>query len=194
MSDAASCIAKPLGDDEVRVFTIDTGDSATVRDAARRILSALAGIPLDEVEIVTTAKGKPLLRNDDTIHFSISHSRDAAMIAITRVAPVGVDIELKRAVPNAELILRRFFPHEDATAILADADRDVRFMEAWTRAEARVKARGATVWESAMQYPVTIARGLDAPDGFVASVAIAVASSAWTPSQHNISVADVVAL
>jgi 4'-phosphopantetheinyl transferase len=172
------------------VYTLDSGDSATVRDAARRILARQLGVSPSMVELYVTPKGKPLLRNDEALHFSISHSRDVSMIAVTRVAAVGVDIEQLRAVPNAAAILKRFFTHEEISAILTDDQRDLRFIEAWTRAESRVKVRGASVWEAATPDPSTTVRLIAAPDGFAA--AVAVASETWTISQHNISVADIV--
>lgn len=190
MSNSAASIVQPLAQDEVRIFTLDTGDSAAVREFTRRVLAGLTGVALDDIEIYPAAKGKPLLRNDPGLHFSISHARDVAMVAVSRVAPVGIDIEQLRSVPNAETILRRFFTHEDISAILGDERRDLRFIEAWTRAEARVKVRGASVWEAAIPDPNTTVRQIQAPDGFAA--AIAVASTTWSISQSNISTADVV--
>jgi len=191
LREQVASIAQPLAPDEVRIFTLDTGESAAVREFARRVLSALTGIALDEIEIYAAAKGKPLLRNDPGLHFSISHARDVAMVAVSRVAPVGVDIEQMRSVPNAETILSRFFTHEDVSAILTDDRRDLRFIEAWTRSEARVKVRGASVWEAATPDPDTTVLQIEAPDGFAA--AIAVASTTWFISQYNISTVDVVA-
>lgn len=185
MSNSVQDIAQPLSADEVRVYTLGTGDSVTVRNAARQILGPLLGIAASEVELFDAPKGKPLLRNDSGFHFSISHSRDVSMIALTRVAPIGVDIEQLRAVPNAEAILRRFFTDQEIGTILSDDNRDLRFIEAWTRAEARVKVRGASVWEAATPDPTTTVRQLHAPDGFAA--AVAVASPTWTILQYTIS-------
>jgi phosphopantetheinyl transferase len=181
-----------LGSAEVRILTLDSGDSATVRDATRRILSQISGIAFEDIDMYDAPGGKPLLRNDDSLQFSISHSHEVAMVAVTRVAPVGVDVELIRAVPNAEMIMRRFFTPEDAAIIRADDDSDLRFAEAWTRAEARVKVRGASVWQAAKADPSTTVRQLSAPSGFAA--AIAVASATWIVSQHNIVIADIVAM
>jgi 4'-phosphopantetheinyl transferase len=183
---------RPLGGDEVRVLTLDSGDSATVRDATRRILAALIGTPVGQIELYDAPKGKPLLRNDPALHFSISHSHGVSMIAVTRVAPVGVDIEKLRAVPNAESILRRFFTRQEIETILTDDNRDLRFIEAWTRSEARVKVRGASVWEAATPDPDATVRALHAPDGFAASVAVA--DPAWTITQYTVPVADIVAI
>jgi 4'-phosphopantetheinyl transferase len=108
------------------------------------------------------------------------------------VAPVGVDIEKLRAVPNAESILRRFFTRQEIETILTDDNRDLRFIEAWTRSEARVKVRGASVWEAATPDPDATVRALHAPDGFAASVAVA--DPAWTITQYTVPVADIVAI
>ena len=187
MSDPRRLI-EPLMPDEVRVYTLDSGDRATVRAVARRMLASLLGIEPDAVELHDTPKGKPLVANDTHLHLSISHSHDVSMIALTRVAAVGVDIEQQRVVPNAEAILRRFFTHEDIDTILSDDNRHLRFVEAWTRAEARVKVRGASVWEAATPDANSTVRQLLAPDGFAA--AVAVASPTWTVHQHDISTMD----
>lgn len=189
MSDHTRHLVQPLALDEARIYTLDSGDSATVREVTRRVLASLIGISASDIDLFETSKGKPLLRNNPELHFSIAHSRDVSMIAITRVAPIGVDIEQLRAVPNAEAILRRFFTHEEIGTILTDDNRDLRFIQAWTRAEARVKVRGASVWEAATPDPTTTVRQLDAPDGFAA--AVAVASPIWTIMQHVIATADI---
>ncbi|MDQ2891028.1 MAG: 4'-phosphopantetheinyl transferase superfamily protein [Gemmatimonadota bacterium] len=180
-----------LAANEVRVYTLDSGESSAVRDTARSIIGALLHVPASRIELFATAKGKPLLRNDSALHFSISHSRDVSMIALTRVAPVGVDIEKIRAVPNAEAILRRFFGENEIAEVLSDDRRDFRFIEAWTRAEARVKVRGASMWEAATPDASTTVRQLIAPDGFVA--AIAVAANSWHATQHDLSITRCVA-
>jgi phosphopantetheinyl transferase len=191
LSDSLRSATQSLDSGEVRILTLDNGDSETVRDAARRLLAIELGIAVDETELFNAPKGKPLLRNDPALHFSISHSHDVSMIAITRVAPVGVDIEQLRAVPHAEAILRRFFTQEDISTILTDDNRDLRFVQAWTGAEARVKVRGGSVWEVATPDPDTTVRELIAPAGFAAS--IAVASPDWTASQYNILLSELVA-
>lgn len=190
MSDPSPIVVPLLVAGEVRIYMLDSGDSVVIRESTRRILASMLSIQTGDVELFYTPKGKPLLRNDPGLHFSISHSRDVSMIAVTRVAPVGVDIEQLRAVPNAEAILRRFFTHEEIGTILGDDNRDLRFIEAWTRAEARVKVRGASVWEAATSDPNTTVRQIIAPDGFAA--AVGVADPDWTTSQYNISVAHLV--
>ena len=65
-----------------------------------------------------TEKGKPFLLDRPDIHFSISHTKNAILVAISD-APIGVDIEAFRS-PSAALIARTMNPTEQA-AIAASA-------------------------------------------------------------------------
>lgn len=162
---------EPLADGEVRIYTLDGGRDIE-RPLRPRILAASLGIDVSALEIVTGPQGKPLLMNDPTLYFSVSHSDAVSMIALTRVAPVGVDVERIRSVPAAERILMRFFPSEDVAAIWSSGDRESRFVRAWTRAEAIVKVRGASMWEAATPDPSVTVKEVVAPDGYAASVAV----------------------
>jgi len=166
-------LESPLGADEVRVFVLATGDRDRVRAETRAILGALIHVASDAIVFDIGPQGKPTLRNDPSLFFSTSHSDTVSMIAVTRVADIGVDVERCRAVPRAETILRRFFAHDDVESILSDDRRDFRFAQAWTGAEATVKVRGASVWEAATPDPRVEVRALPAPEGYAASVAVA---------------------
>lgn len=170
------------------VVTLDEADSARVREATRAILASLLGVDRHQIVLDVGSKGKPRLRNDPSLHFSISHSRTVSMVAFTRVAPVGIDVEIIRAVPRADLILKRFFSDDQVAEILSDDNRDLRFVEAWTRSEATVKVRGASIWEAATPDPSVTVRPLSAPDGFAA--AIAVAAPEWSVKQIERRLAD----
>ena len=187
MSDALARARDPLAPDEVRVYLLDNGESETVRDATRRLLALQLHCPLDSIELGIEGKGKPYLVTDPALCFSISHSHDVSMVALTRVAPIGVDVERVRVVPHAEMILRRFFSPDQIAQILSDDNRDFRFVEAWTRAEATVKVRGASVWEVATPDPFVTVRSIPAPDGFAA--AVAVRSEHWRTTGVSLSVA-----
>ena len=65
-----------------------------------------------------TEKGKPFLLDRPDIHFSISHTKNAILVAISD-APIGVDIEAFRS-PSAALIARTMNATEQA-AIAATA-------------------------------------------------------------------------
>lgn len=173
---------KPLTPGEVRIYTIHA-DREHARTVRPLILAQCAGIAVDAVEIARGEKGKPTLVNDPSLHFSVSHTGNVSMLALTRVAPIGVDIERIRPVPYAEQILQRFFPAEDIAEILSSDHKEFRFVRAWTRAEATVKVRGASVWEAATPDPSTVVREIAAPDGYAA--AVAVAASEWHVVQET---------
>ena len=176
-----------LAPDEVRVWTIDAGERERVRAIARILLAPQLGVEPERVDIMRTAMGKPYIANDPALHYSVSHSREHAMIALTRVAPVGVDLERVRAVAHAEQILARFFPQHQIDAILSDDRRDLRFVQSWTEAEARVKARGAGMWRVATPDERAVLQPLRAPDGFAASVAVL--ASGWRVTQYELATA-----
>ena len=97
-----------------------------------------------------TEKGKPFLLDRPDIHFSISHTKNAILVAIAD-APIGVDIEAFRS-PSAALIARTMNATEQA-AIAASAaatleppaTREARFSAIWTRKEAVLKLRGTGI-------------------------------------------------
>ena len=66
-----------------------------------------------------TAQGKPFLLARPDIHFSISHTKNAILVAISD-APIGVDIEAFRS-PSAALIARTMNATEQAAIATAAA-------------------------------------------------------------------------
>jgi len=166
-----------LGEREVRVYRLETGDREQVRSATRYILAQLAGVRIALIAFDYGPKGKPYCRTDAALHFSVSHAESVSLIAVTRVADVGVDIEAVRDVPRASAIARRFFPPEQLDAIFQGHNSHERFARAWTAAEATVKVRGASIWEAGTPDPSVTVCDVTAPDGYVATVAVA--SEAW---------------
>lgn len=172
MSDAPAA-PDALAPDEVRVYTIDTGDRDRVRALTRDILARLVASDPGALVIDQGAKGKPTLRDHPGVHFSVSHTHDVALVAVTRVAPIGVDVERIRPVPHAAAVLRRILGEAEAGAVMAADDGESRFMRAWTRAEATVKARGASIWEAATPDPGVTVATLALPGRYAAAVAVA---------------------
>ena len=91
--------------------------------------------------------GKPVLDSKVSgvdLHFNLSRSCDLAIVAVTDIGPVGVDVEFERSIPDWASVASRFFsPHEQAQ--LADVDAGQRqhaFYYCWTRKEAVIKATG----------------------------------------------------
>ena len=98
-----------------------------------------------------TAQGKPFLLVRPDIHFSISHTKNAILVAISD-APIGVDIEAFRS-PSAALIARTMNATEQAAIATADGlnihrtngTPEALFSAIWTRKEAVLKLRGTGI-------------------------------------------------
>jgi 4'-phosphopantetheinyl transferase len=90
--------------------------------------------------------GKPRLVDGEGLHFSVSHSADLVAVAVTRVGPVGVDIEQVAPWHEADLdevAELTLAPVERAVlARQRTADKALAFTTYWTRKEAAVKAVG----------------------------------------------------
>lgn len=99
-----------------------------------------------------TAQGKPFLLARPDIHFSISHTKNAILVAISD-APIGVDIEAFRS-PSAALIARTMNATEQAAIATAATPSglleppgtpEALFSAIWTRKEAVLKLRGTGI-------------------------------------------------
>jgi len=117
------------------------------RAAMRQILGAYAGIPAKELSFAYGAKGKPHLSGDaekSAIQFNLSHSQDAAILAVTRGLTVGIDIEWINPEFATEEIATRFFAQGEVECLqtLPVAERADGFFACWTRKEAYIKALG----------------------------------------------------
>jgi len=132
------------------VFPRDGARFVAAHAALRQLLAAQTGIPAARLEFVEGDTGKPALtgpagaEGSEVLHFNLSHSQGLALVAVSRGAEVGVDVELERAMPDAmELAGRCFSPQETADLRAAPpAARDRAFLVGWTRKEACIKALG----------------------------------------------------
>ena len=86
----------------------------------------------DLPEIRTASLGKPFFPDHPEVHFNLSHTAGAVLVALSD-RPVGADIE--RIRPVSQRAMRR----------LADAATERAFFESWVRREALAKRSGAGV-------------------------------------------------
>jgi 4'-phosphopantetheinyl transferase len=108
-----------------------------------RLLSAYLRRDVDAAEIQAGDYGKPALTSGG-LHFNLSHSGSAAVVALAHGVEVGVDLESPgRPRPHAELA-RRYFCEREAQAVedAADASRETVFLRLWTAKESVLKALG----------------------------------------------------
>ena len=98
------------------------------------------GMEYEIEDIVAQENGKPLL---DNVHFSISHSANQVVCAITQAGPIGIDIEVKKDIKLTHF--SEFFTPEEWTDISNSIDIYDRFYWYWTRKESIIKANGVTL-------------------------------------------------
>jgi 4'-phosphopantetheinyl transferase len=112
------------------------------RAQLRRILASVIHVSPQDVPIVLTPLGKPVLSPPfDGLHFSLSHCEDLALIALCTDGAIGVDVE--PAARAADLSgCEQTFCHPDEIAELPAESRCQRLMEIWTAKEALLKAMG----------------------------------------------------
>ncbi|MDE3128935.1 MAG: 4'-phosphopantetheinyl transferase superfamily protein [Gemmatimonadota bacterium] len=116
----------------------------------RGILAKYLGQPAPDITIRRSPRGKPQVvpRDGETpLHFSVSHSGDHMLVAITRTDDVGVDLERMTRLADVERIAARFFSRGEYDGLLGlpREQRADAFFRAWVRKEAVVKALGTGI-------------------------------------------------
>lgn len=98
-----------------------------------------------DVRLRTAEHGKPELAEQRGLHFNLSHTDGATVIAVTRAGRVGVDVErIRENLEPLELGARFFSPKEsDWLRSQPDSQRFAAFFACWTAKEAYVKACGS---------------------------------------------------
>ncbi len=157
------CVALDVGDAlfEERTAVLDDNERARARrfkrplDARRwsfaramlrHLLSQCVSLSADTLRFDYEGNGKPRLAGaHPPVHFNLSHADAMAMIGVTSLAPIGVDIERLRAIPDADDVAARFFAPGERRALnaLPRASWIRGFLNCWTRKEAVIKATGA---------------------------------------------------
>ena len=142
------------------VFQRDRRRSVVSRGFLRALLSCYSGLPAQSIPIEYGDKGKPQWPGGG-LHFNVSHSENLIVIGLTRVCPLGVDVEHLRLVSEAESIAERFFSAAEAQ-VFCDAPPHLKpqtFFNCWTRKEAYVKAVGDGLHIPLDSFEVTLRPG-----------------------------------
>lgn len=134
----------------------------TGRGILRSILSSCLGISPQNLPFAYTEEGKPYLPESE-LHFNLSHAGDQFLCGISTAAPLGVDVEGQRRIPDLEGIAARFFSPEEWKSLLRwEGEERVRgFYRCWTRKEAFLKATGEGLSRGLHTFQVTL--GPDEP-------------------------------
>jgi 4'-phosphopantetheinyl transferase len=130
------------------VFAADRNRFLLARALVRTVLGDYRGVAPKELEFSVDAWGKPRLLSlphaAAPLHFNLSHTSGMAVLAVSRQAPVGVDVEEVTRVADAEALTARYFAPEELRELqsLPPSERQGYFLWLWTLKEAYVKALG----------------------------------------------------
>ncbi|HYE31500.1 MAG TPA: 4'-phosphopantetheinyl transferase superfamily protein [Methylomirabilota bacterium] len=122
----------------------------------RRILAGYLGAVPKSLEFEIGPTGKPELEGKP-LRFNLSHSGDVALLAVTRTAELGVDIEKVRTIQERDLVAKCFFsPGELARYKALDEEiKATGFFQCWTRKEAYLKAVGTGITDGLDSFEVS---------------------------------------
>jgi 4'-phosphopantetheinyl transferase len=129
--------------------------------ALRAILASYVDVALVALLFGESLHGKPFVAAPDAgraLRFSLSHSGDIAVVAVSRGHEVGVDVERVRPLDDLDGFAARYFsPAErDALGHVPSADRLCAFFEIWTLKEAYLKACGEGLLRALDAFDVTV--------------------------------------
>jgi 4'-phosphopantetheinyl transferase len=132
-----------------------------VRGTLRLLLGHYMQQPPARLRFRYGPEGKPFLAGEGaSLAFNVTHSGEWALFAISRETAVGIDLEQVRPItPERCLRLaRRFFSHREADALdsLPTGAVNAAFFACWSRKEAYIKCRGATLARLLAQCVVNV--------------------------------------
>ena len=97
-----------------------------------------------DVQFRVSSNGKPELIGNGPLRFNLSHTHNAAVLAITRNRPVGVDVERIREDLDCMKLAERFFSTKEVNWLRSQPRTEMAksFYGCWTAKEAYMKATG----------------------------------------------------
>ena len=125
-----------------------------LRDVLARYLPAKP----EELRFSYNDYGKPSLAGEQGLQFNMSHSHEVGLVAVTRAAAVGVDVEHIRADFASDEIARRFFSRLEVETFnsLPQDEQVAAFFRCWSRKEAYIKAIGKGLSQPLDGFDVTL--------------------------------------
>lgn len=115
-----------------------------IRGLLRKLLSHYLNTIPEQIQFSYAEHGKPMLINDPTLYFNLSHSRDMAAFAFSQDHEVGVDIEYMRKQKNLDGMIAHVGSTKEQVELKAlnKTEAYAAFYRLWTRKEAFIKACG----------------------------------------------------
>lgn len=127
----------------------NTSHRNIVRTEAHELLRSLLiqkNIPENKQEFIYNKYGKPMLKENDFLHFNLSHCCGLAVCAYAE-SPIGIDAEKIRDFP--ERVMKRCFTDREIGFVKNSDSPNNSFFQLWTLKESFVKAIG-----TGLSYPL----------------------------------------
>lgn len=163
-TDLARCAGALCAEEQARMARYmrraDRARFAASHAALRLILGRALGLDPRALAFTLAPGGRPELEGR-ALSFNLSHSGERALVALSGEAPVGVDVETLRPMPDALRIARGHFAADEAADLmrLDGPAREAAFFALWTRKEAVVKALGAGLALPLADFSVSLPPG-----------------------------------
>ncbi len=121
-----------------------------------KLLRHYLGYPSQAIEFSQTAQGRPILANDSSAQFSITHSHDLVAVALSIETLVGIDVQYVSPDVKLPALAERIFSDADLKIFqaLPAGEAPSAFFRAWTGKEAILKARGIGLSGGLKEVPV----------------------------------------
>jgi 4'-phosphopantetheinyl transferase len=127
------------------------------------------------------ATGRPFLRTDPSVQFSLAHTRGLVAVAVADV-PVGIDVERSDRTVGSPLVRALHSGEQRELGRLQGSERHRAALRCWVRKEAALKATGQGVahgverpYVGTGRVPAStsacVVRDLDPAGGFLAAAA-----------------------
>jgi 4'-phosphopantetheinyl transferase len=141
------------------VFETHRRRYSLTRIALRQVLGEHLNIAAQHIRFRYSAAGQPQLdMGTEDVFFSVSHSDDYALIAVSRGTPIGVDLErLKPGLIDLAALAQCFTQQEqEALSSVASPHRETAFYRCWVRKEALLKALGLGLPGGLLRFAVSV--------------------------------------
>lgn len=132
---------------------------AAAHGMLRLVLTAYVGGPASDLQFLVSEHGKPRLANSSSgLSFNLSHSRERALLGVTRDREIGVDIEAISREVECETLAKRFFSlHEqEVLGTLSDESQRRAFFRCWTCKESFLKAQAVGLSRSLGSFDIDL--------------------------------------
>lgn len=157
-----SLLEEILNEEEIKrakrfIFKLDQSKFVYFRAILRCILGKQISCHPKNIHFKYSPRGKPYLdplHHTEKLSFNLSHSETFALIAVSNVAHVGIDVEYSRPIPHLnEIIKTTLSPHEkNLVQSLPHEEKSFAFLHYWTKKEALLKGIGQGIEENLTDY------------------------------------------